>query len=126
MTRQIHISAFGLAAAWVLCACAGTPPASEAPKPAVTAAGTAAPAGRPARSVEYGYRLVKKNGEQFYCRKEGITGSRTGSVESCMTLAQMEAARRNSQEMVREVQRTPGTMPGTDQSGGTTMGVMSQ
>lgn len=81
-----------LAAAAVLTSCAATVPTQPAPKPAATAAKTAP-----------GYRVVVRNGQTLYCTKEMPTGSRM-IEETCLTQAQMDAARDNARNFTEGVQ----------------------
>ncbi len=73
-----------------------------------------------------GYRLVKKNGQDYYCRTESVTGSRSRIVETCLTQAQMKQQQANAQSLVEGIQRVPGTMPGTDSQGGVSNSAVSQ
>ena len=125
MGRQISTSLVILAAASTLVACASTAPTESQPKAAepVVAAQTATTAEK-SKSPGSGYRRVTKNGVDYFCKRESFTGSRTDSVESCRTQAQIDAARDNTQDLLRRIQQTPGSTPGTDSSGGIVSGVM--
>lgn len=81
-----------LAAAMVLTSCAATVPAQPAPKPAATAAKTMP-----------GYRAVVRNGQTLYCTKETQTATRLVE-ETCLTQAQMDAARDNARNFTEGVQ----------------------
>lgn len=59
-----------------------------------------------------GYRMVKRDGQDYFCRKEAVTGSRLEMHEVCMTKQQMDAVRDNTQEEVRRMQ-TPVFEPDT-------------
>jgi hypothetical protein len=115
MNRHFHGSALGIAIVLMLPACAATPPASQTAKSSAAAS---------ADKAVNGYRLVRKNGEDYYCKREAVTGSRTRSVDTCLTTAQMEAMRRDSQELLRSLERGPGDMPTIDQGGGRSGGFM--
>jgi hypothetical protein len=108
-----------LIAALVLSACAGNarPRPQEADAPAATAAAaTATPA-------TAGRRATTRNGEQVYCKRELLTGSRTQSIETCLTAAQLEQQRNNVDAMMRRAQET--RAGGGDGSGGRFNNVMT-
>ena len=50
------------------------------------------------------YRRVVKNGVEYFCRREGVTGSRVQSVTTCLTKAQLAAEVANNQEIMRRFQ----------------------
>ena len=56
------------------------------------------------KSGEPGYRTVVRDGQEYFCRTEAITGSRVSMRDVCLTRRQMEQA----QEDVRRMQ-TPAT-----------------
>src|SRR5690349_14195220 len=58
--------------------------------------------------VPSGYRAVVKNGVEYYCTKEPVTGSRTETFERCLTEAQMIALREGGQDFLRRQQSRPG------------------
>lgn len=109
-----------LLAATVLAACASNPPAQapeaapaaiSAPAPAVAAAS----AGNAETPKMFGYRRKVQNGEEFFCKNEGVIGSRVKVIEVCLTQAQMQAVRDKSQDDLRRMQN-PGTlMPDLEQ-----------
>jgi len=107
MREQVRGLVFVMAAASVLAACASKGPAnptSMAPASA-SAPAAAAPAPKPGGNPADGYkRVVKKNGQEYFCRKEGVTGSRTQIIETCLTQAQLTTLRESSQEFARDVQ----------------------
>ncbi|MBX5462645.1 MAG: hypothetical protein IRZ28_16335 [Steroidobacteraceae bacterium] len=57
------------------------------------------------------YRRVVKNGEEYFCRREGVTGSRVQSVMTCLTKAQLAAEVANNQEIMRRFQSGPREAP---------------
>lgn len=65
-----------------------------------------------------GYRVVKRGGEDYFCRNEAVTGSRLEVHEVCMTKQQMDRVRDHTQEEVRRMQTpifepdVPNTAPG--------------
>lgn len=83
------------AVAGMLAACAGTPPEAQGTKVAVaTPALVAGPVASSAtsatsakdRRLETGDRKrVVRNGQEYYCQRQGVTGSRTKVIESCLT-----------------------------------------
>ncbi|MET0281086.1 MAG: hypothetical protein ABW278_08180 [Steroidobacteraceae bacterium] len=64
------------------------------------------------------YRSVTRNGEEFFCRNEAVTGSRLEVHEVCLTRKQMDATRDHTQDEIRRMQSpvyepdTPNTAPG--------------
>ena len=119
-----------VAAASLLVACAANPPAAAtAPvaKP-VAAPAVAAAAAKPAKKLNGGvdYRKIVKSGVEYFCRKETPTGSRTNATETCLTQAQMDAAQRNSKDLVERLQQVPGTPSGPGGSGGAYNSVMTK
>lgn len=52
------------------------------------------------KSGEPGYRTVVRDGQEYFCRTEAVTGSRVSVREVCLTRRQMEQA----QEDVRRMQ----------------------
>lgn len=84
---------------------------------------TSAPVARPARAatlasppavtagdsktltdVPYGFQLVVQKGEEYYCKRELITGSRTNTRDVCLTKAQMEAQISGTQDYLKRMQ----------------------
>jgi hypothetical protein len=68
-----------------------------------------------------GYKRVTKNGEEYFCRREGVTGSRTKTTETCLTLAEITTLRETGQDFKSRVQGLPGSSQGLDANGGMTM-----
>ena len=50
--------------------------------------------------IPAGYTLIKKNGLEYFCRTEKVTGSRTQTKQICQTKEQMDAERNNSNNTV--------------------------
>ena len=121
MTKLITLCLLPIATSALLAGCAAAPTtAASAPavKPAAAPAATAA-AGQPAsRAGGVDYRKVVKNGVDYFCRKETPTGSRTNATETCLTQAQIDAAQKNSKDLVDRLQQIPGTPSGPGGSGG--------
>jgi hypothetical protein len=67
---------------------------------AATLAGCAAPGAGDAKR----YRSVTRDGEEYFCRNEAVTGSRLEMHEVCLTRKQMDAAREHTQDEVRRMQ----------------------
>lgn len=136
MRRQIYGTLLVCATALALGACASNPPASATgatPGAAALAAvvaessnSAAAPLGVPATAAAKdkalkpgnGYRLVHKNGEEYYCQKQAVLGSRARVAETCLTLAELTQLRETGQDMVNRVQGSPGAAQQMDSSGG--------
>jgi hypothetical protein len=125
MSRPINRNFFVFAAASALAACAATPPASTGVSAAQSASKPAAIAAGDKRATK-GYRQVTKNGVEYFCRRESITGSRTVVADTCLTKAQMDSIADNSQDLVHRLNNVPGTMPGADSSGGASNSVMGR
>lgn len=49
------------------------------------------------------YRTVVRDGEEYFCRTEAVTGSRVSTRETCLTRRQMDQV----QEDVRRMQSPP-------------------
>ena len=49
---------------------------------------------------------VTENGEKLYCKRESATGSHLKTT-TCLTKAEKDAARKNSEELVNRMKRTP-------------------
>ncbi len=49
------------------------------------------------------YRTVVRDGEEYFCRTEAVTGSRVSTRETCLTRRQMDQV----QEDVRRMQTPP-------------------
>ena len=109
----------GFIAAVLLSACASGPPATSKP---------AAVADTPTKgnNIAVGYRRVMRSGEEYFCKKEPVTGSRTDTNETCLTQAQMDAAQKNTQDMLQRIQQNPGTPTGPGGAGGAYNNVMTR
>jgi hypothetical protein len=127
MRRQINRNFLAIAAASALAACAANAPvgtsvkatgSASASKPVATAADD--------KKAAKGYRQVTKNGVEYFCRREAVTGSRTEVVDTCLTKAQMDSVTDSSQDLVRRLNSVPGGMPGADSNGGQTNTVMGR
>jgi len=108
------------AAAALLGACASAPSATPKPVAAVAATPTKA------NNIAVGYRRVMRGGEEYFCKKEPVTGSRTDTNETCLTQAQMDAAQKNTQDMLQRLQQNPGTPSGPGGAGGAYNNVMTR
>jgi F420-0:gamma-glutamyl ligase len=109
---------FPFVAALAACASSGSKVVADvAPAPAATAVARPAPvamtapatASAVAAEADAGakvgdYRLVVRQGEEFYCKRAGVTGSRVSSKEICMTRDQMQKSREGNQQTLREMQ----------------------
>ena len=108
MDRRLTAFAAALAAASLLAGCASAAkekPVAAAPQATSVGIDGTIP-GRP-KSVlkaESGYRIVTRKGEQLYCRRELVTGSRTNASEICLTEEQMEKERNNIATTLRTLQ----------------------
>jgi hypothetical protein len=85
------------------CAGTGTPaPGRSVPTPAPAA--VTAGDSKTLADVPYGFQLVVQKGEEYYCKRELITGSRTNTKDICLTKAQMEAQRAGTQDYLKRMQ----------------------
>jgi hypothetical protein len=94
-----------LAAATTLAACASAP--SDTSSAAPVAAAPAAAVAKKSAGTGTGYRLVSRNGEELYCRKEQATGSLTRSRDLCITAEQMEARSHHDQALHHDLTNAP-------------------
>ena len=130
MSKRIHGGFFVFAAASALAGCAATAPVNTSVK-ATQSASTSGSASKPVAAADdkksaKGYRQVTKNGVEYFCRREPVTGSRTEVVDTCLTKAQMDSMTDSGQDLVRRLNGVPGGMPGADSNGGTTNSVMGR
>ncbi|HUN27786.1 MAG TPA: hypothetical protein VMU67_15905 [Steroidobacteraceae bacterium] len=106
-----------LAGTQALLGCASqAPAASNAPsaaQPVAPAVVAAAPQTGTTPTTKFtvpsGYRHRVVNGEDVYCHKDPVTGSRTEMVETCLTLAQLQARAESSKDFIESVQRSGST-----------------
>lgn len=104
MTRTFMGSLLVAAAVSALAACAAPAPKDVAPAPTgVTGVTAAGQAGKSSAD----YRLVTKNGQELYCKRQKVTASLTRVVETCLTAAQLEAQRNNAQDYINKTQGSP-------------------
>jgi hypothetical protein len=94
--RQIRKGFLLLVGASALAACASHAPVNSAgtasasgSAPVATAPVATADAGKPV--VPKGYRLVVKNGNEYFCRMQAVTGSHALKTEICLTQDQLDA-----------------------------------
>ena len=108
MFRRLHfITALLTSVALAGCATQApeTPPTAAAHEnPALDFKGTVP--GRPDSTLkaQSGYRVVTRKGEQLYCKREVVTGSRTKASEICLTAAQLEKQRNGTDSLMRSLQ----------------------
>ena len=98
-----------------LAACAGQPPQPEPTTAAASSGSTAGQdlAGSKSSSVPYGFTRVVRNGNEYFCHRETVTGSRMEKHEVCLTQAQIDEQREKGVDFLQQVQqmgtRTPPT-----------------
>lgn len=97
-----------LCAAGLLAACAAKAPATPETNSYSASDVAATMVVQNKAKVPSGYRAVVKNGVEYYCTKEPVTGSRTETFERCLTEAQMIALREGGQDFLRRQQSRPG------------------
>ncbi len=114
------------ACAALLCACAGTPPAPSPQRVATTPPAVTAGDSKTLADVPYGFQLVVQKGEEYYCKRELITGSRTNTRDICLTKAQMEAQRNGTEDYLKRMRDSPVNTQGRDGSGGRYNNVFTQ
>lgn len=129
MTSAWTCSLAALAAA-SLVACASTQTKSVSTAQAVPTTPVATNMAEPKPSstaLPKGYRVVKEGGQELYCRRDVLTGSRTKATETCLTQAQLDAQRTGTEDYLRRIQSTQVETGGqTDSSGGRSNGVLNQ
>jgi hypothetical protein len=84
----------GLITATLLAACT-----SKAPEPQLTRR-VRVDASNIVEAQAAGYRIVNKQGETLYCRKEYLTGSRLKTTTSCLTAAQWTELSQRSRDFI--------------------------
>lgn len=117
-----------LFAALHLTACASTGGGAAAPRSVATPAPPAVTAGdsKTLADVPYGFQLVVQKGEEYYCKRELITGSRTNTRDICLTKAQMEAQRNGSEDYLKRIRESPVDNTQRDGSGGRYNSILTQ
>lgn len=73
-----------------------------------------------------GFRRVVKDGEEMFCRREVVTGSRLKSNVTCLTQAQLDVQMQGARDFIDRVRNAPVEEQGADSGGGRSMGPMSQ
>ena len=109
---------FFIASATLLAACAG--PNLRAPSPAARPAQVKGDADISAGKAvpTTGYRKVTKNGVEYFCSRETLTGSRTDTQVRCLTAEQLAAVREGAQDMLRRQQAHVGAVDPSANPGG--------
>jgi hypothetical protein len=85
------------------CSATGTTAPARAistPRPVAVTAGDS----KTLADVPYGFQLVVQKGEEYYCKRELITGSRTNTRDVCLTKAQMQAQINGTQDYLKRMQ----------------------
>ena len=124
MSKVFNFLAPACMAALALGACASGGPARTvaAPGPSAVTAGDS----KTLKDVPYGFQLVVQKGEEYYCKRELITGSRTNTRDICLTKAQMEAQINGTQDYLKRARDTPVDTNQMDGGGGRSNGLMTQ
>jgi hypothetical protein len=108
MDRRLTALAAALAAASLMAGCASTakekPVSATARTTSVGIDGTIPGRPKSVLKAESGYRVVTRKGEQRYCKRELVTGSRTNASEICLTEEQMEKERNGIAATLRTLQ----------------------
>ncbi len=99
------------------CASTGTPAPARSVATRTPAAVTAGDS-KTLADVPYGFQLVVQKGEEYYCKRELITGSRTNTRDICLTKAQMEAQRAGTEDYLKRMRDNPVDNTQKDGSGG--------
>ena len=90
--RQISRGLLLVVGAAALVACASKSPVNSTGTTAASASAadaTASDAGKPA--VPKGYRRVLKNGGEYFCRMQAVSGSHVQKTEVCLTQDELDA-----------------------------------
>jgi hypothetical protein len=97
--RQIRTEFWLVAAAAALTACASHRPENSTATTSASGKAPAADASAPntaKTTVPKGYRLVVKQGNEYFCRTQAVTGSHTLRTEICVTQDELDADRNHS------------------------------
>lgn len=135
MRGQSLLAAQIIAVAGFLAGCAGTPPevqdrtmAVAAPAPSagpVASSVASSTSGQDRRLENADRKRVVRNGQEYYCQRQAVTGSRTKVIESCMTKDQLLLVLDSAQEFHGNVTGGAGNATaGQDANGATQMGAM--
>jgi len=92
--RQIRAGLLLVVGAATLVACASKAPVSPTAATATAASGSASGAIAPdtgATPVPKGYKRVMKNGGEYFCRMQPLSGSHVLKTEICLTQDQLDA-----------------------------------
>lgn len=106
----------------MMTACASQP---QATSPATASGNKSVPATASAAvqkdksATPRGYRRAVVNGQELFCRKDAVTGSRAERPEICLTREQLDAEQESSQQFIQRVQQS-GTINDRPCMGGTT------
>ncbi|HVY80410.1 MAG TPA: hypothetical protein VG994_05455 [Steroidobacteraceae bacterium] len=108
---------FATAIAALLAACAGTAPQKTTPAPAPAPSATSravAPATTPSsdkfatidatnlvEAQKAGYKVVNENGQQLFCRRDTVTGTRLQHRTTCLTAQQLMEMNAKAAEAMR-------------------------
>jgi hypothetical protein len=65
-----------------------------------------------------GYRKVVKDGVEYFCSRDGYTGSRVDNSVKCLTKEQLAAVREGAQDMMRRQQGHVGQVSSEANPGG--------
>jgi hypothetical protein len=97
---------FLIALALVCAACSSTAPKTAEPAPVVSKEvkldGT-----NIAEAQLAGYKLVTKDGQKLYCRKDLVTGSHARYRTSCLTEQERQAMNENARQTVTNITNRP-------------------
>lgn len=117
-----------VAAALQLAACTSSSGSSRPSRTVATPVPAAVTAGdsKTLADVPYGFQLVVQKGEEYYCKRELITGSRTNTRDVCLTKAQMEAQRAGTEDYLKRMRDNPVDNTQRDGSGGRYNSIITQ
>ena len=103
--RTISGICIALATALVLSACAGTGPQNPSDTPSASAPpAPQATANTGSTRLPKGMRRVTRDGQEYICRRETSTASRTEIVETCLTAAEFEERTKKGQGFLQGLQ----------------------
>ncbi|MDE2136543.1 MAG: hypothetical protein KGJ68_03840 [Gammaproteobacteria bacterium] len=119
---RIVVGLLACLSATALSAAFADPPAASSPTAASPAAAPASTASTPAAAkpadeadvrhlLAEGYKPEMHHGEEVYCRKDGVLGSRLSTVKTCGTVKELKLLEDEAKRSVQDTQRVNSSSP---------------